>query len=111
MGSTSRAANLLVDQHGADAPIRAAQRADELLAGGDMRGRAVWLGILKAVEELMATKPPTGCIERPCMNKPEAPTRARETVGRNDPLTGARPLKKRPSTRVETGHVLRQFCR
>ena len=33
-----RAAKLLVDQHGADAPIRAAQRADELLAAsGDLR--------------------------------------------------------------------------
>ncbi len=29
-----RSAELLVDQHGADAPIRAAQRADELLAAG-----------------------------------------------------------------------------
>ena len=52
-----RAAKLLVDQHGADAPIRAAQRADELLAAGDMAGRAVWLRILEAVKELMATKP------------------------------------------------------
>ena len=58
LGSTSRAANLLVDQHGADAPIRAAQRADDMLAAGDMKGRAVWRGILKAVNELMATKPP-----------------------------------------------------
>ena len=36
-----RAAKLLVDHHGADAPIRAAQRADELLATGDMEGRSV----------------------------------------------------------------------
>jgi hypothetical protein len=55
---TWRAANLLVDQHGADAPMRAVQRADELLEAGDMKGRAVWLGILKAVKEPMATKPP-----------------------------------------------------
>ncbi len=53
-----RSAKLLVDQHGADAPIRAAQRADELLAAGDMQGRAVWLRILSAVKELTATKPP-----------------------------------------------------
>ena len=33
-----RAAKLLVDQHGADAPIRAARRADELLAAGDIEG-------------------------------------------------------------------------
>jgi hypothetical protein len=33
-----RAAKLLVDQHGEDAPIRAAERADELLQGGDLGG-------------------------------------------------------------------------
>jgi hypothetical protein len=55
-----RAAKLLVDQHGADAPIKAAQRADKLLAAGDMKGRAVLLGILKAVEELVRRKPKEG---------------------------------------------------
>ena len=34
-----RAAKLLVDQRGTDAPIRAAQRADALLAAGDIEGR------------------------------------------------------------------------
>jgi hypothetical protein len=53
-----RAAKLLVDQRAAEAPIRAAQRADELLAAGDMKGRAEWLGILAAVKELRATRPP-----------------------------------------------------
>ena len=53
-----RSAKLLVDQHGADAPIRAAQHADKLLAAGDIEGRAAWLRILAAVEELLATKPP-----------------------------------------------------
>ena len=52
-----RSAKLLVDQHGADAPIRAAQRADERLDAGDVEGRAAWLRILEAVTELMATKP------------------------------------------------------
>ena len=51
-----RSAKLLVDQHGADASIRAAQQADELLAAGDIEGRATWLRILTAVKELMATK-------------------------------------------------------
>jgi len=60
LGSTSRAAKLLVDQHGADAPIRAAHRADELLAAGDIEGRVVWLRILRAVEELTRTKPKQG---------------------------------------------------
>jgi hypothetical protein len=47
-----RAAKLLIDQHGADAPIRAAQRADELLEGGDMDGAVVWRRIIDAIEEL-----------------------------------------------------------
>ena len=38
--------------------IRVAQRADQLLATGDIEGRAVWLRILGAVKEMMATKPP-----------------------------------------------------
>jgi hypothetical protein len=54
-----RSAKLLVDQHGADAPIRAAQQADERLAAGDIEGRAAWLRILAAVKELTATKTPS----------------------------------------------------
>ncbi len=39
-----RTANLLMKQRGAlEAKIEAAQRADELLAAGDMEGRSVWL--------------------------------------------------------------------
>ncbi len=58
-----RSAKLLVDEHGADASIRAAQQADARLAAGDMQGHAVWLRILAAVKELMATKPP-GSVHR-----------------------------------------------
>jgi len=47
-----RAAKLLADQHGKDAPIRAAQRADKLLAEGDLEGSAVWRRILAAIDEL-----------------------------------------------------------
>ena len=36
-----RTAKLLVDQHGDEAPIHAAMRADELLDAGDMDRRAV----------------------------------------------------------------------
>ncbi len=53
-----RTAHLLIKQHGEDAPIQAAMRADQLLEKGDMEGRAVWLRIIKAVEELEATEPP-----------------------------------------------------
>ena len=47
-----RAANLLVKRHSADAAIVAAQRADELLAAGDMDGQAVWKNITLAIVEL-----------------------------------------------------------
>ena len=51
-------AKLLVDQHGTDAPIRAAQQADALLAAGYIEGRGLWLRILAAVKELTTTEPP-----------------------------------------------------
>jgi hypothetical protein len=47
-----RAAKLLLDQHGQDAPIRAAERADELLEDGDIEGAAIWRAIMSAIEEL-----------------------------------------------------------
>ena len=34
-----RSANELIEQHGEDAPIHAAMRADELMGAGDMEGR------------------------------------------------------------------------
>ncbi len=37
-----RSANLLVKQHGEDAPIHAAMRADAMLEAGDLDGYAVW---------------------------------------------------------------------
>ncbi len=55
-----RAANELIKQHGDDAPIHAAMRADECLAAGDMEGRTVWLRIVKAIEELGAREKPRG---------------------------------------------------
>ena len=55
-----RAANLLVKQHGEDAPIHAAMRADAMLEKGDLDGYAVWKRILRAVEELRRTKPGPG---------------------------------------------------
>jgi hypothetical protein len=47
-----RAAKLLIDQHGENAPLRAAERADQLLDAGDMIGAATWRRITKAIEEL-----------------------------------------------------------
>ena len=53
-----RAANVLIQKHGEDAPILAAMRADELMEVGDMEGRAVWLRIVKAIEELLSEERP-----------------------------------------------------
>ncbi len=55
-----RAANILVKQRGADAPIHAAMRADALLEAGDLEGVAVWKRILRTVEELEGTAPKPG---------------------------------------------------
>ncbi len=49
-------ANTLVKRHGADAPIRAAMRADAMLAKGDLCCYDVWKRILRAVEELQREK-------------------------------------------------------
>ena len=47
-------------QHGDDAPIHAAMRADKLMEAGDMEGKAVWKRILAAIDELLAEKRPDG---------------------------------------------------
>lgn len=49
-------ANLLVKQHGTDAPIHAAMHADEMLARGDMAGCRVWFGVVEAIEWLLAPR-------------------------------------------------------
>ncbi len=51
-------ANELIKQHGEAADIEAAMRADERLAAGDMEGEAVWLRIVKAIEELLSEERP-----------------------------------------------------
>ncbi len=53
-----RAANELIEQHGDNAPIHAAMRADELMEAGDMVGVTVWKMILKAIEELLSEERP-----------------------------------------------------
>ncbi len=55
-----RSANELIKQRGDAADIEAAMRADERLAAGDMEGEAVWLRIVKAVEELQSQERPEG---------------------------------------------------
>ena len=55
-----RAVNLLLKRHGRDAAIVAAQRADELLAAGDVDGQAVWKRIVEAILELLRDEPDKG---------------------------------------------------
>jgi hypothetical protein len=53
-----RAANMLIERHGADAIIEAARMIDRMLDHGDMEGRQVWRRIKRAIEALRA--PPSG---------------------------------------------------
>ncbi len=58
-----RSAQVLVKQHGPDAPIEAAMRADELLEAGDLDGYAVWKRILQAVGELLSKRPDGATVQ------------------------------------------------
>ena len=51
-----RSAQVLVKQHGEDAPIHAAMQADAMIEKGDLDGCAVWRRILRAVEDLQGAK-------------------------------------------------------
>jgi hypothetical protein len=55
-----RAAQLMIKRHGEDAPVAAAQRADELFEEGDLDGAAVWRRITAAIEDLQRMVPKTG---------------------------------------------------
>lgn len=55
-----RAANILIREHGEDAPIIAAMRIDAMAERGDEEGCQVWQRILKAVDALRAKGPPDG---------------------------------------------------
>ena len=49
-----RSAQVLVKQHGPDAPVHAAMRADAMLDKGDLGGYGVWKRILRAAEESLS---------------------------------------------------------
>ncbi len=55
-----RAAQVLVKQHGEDAPIEAAMRADATLEAGDPDGYAMWKRIRRLIEALQGTEPKSG---------------------------------------------------
>ena len=57
-----RTAHLLIKQHGEEASIHAAMKADEMLAQGNLDGKAVWMRVIKAIEELQVMKPPEGIM-------------------------------------------------
>ena len=46
----------MTDPHGAEAPIHAAMKVDAMLEKGDMGGATTWQRVIKAVEEMLATK-------------------------------------------------------
>ena len=46
-------ARLLVQKHGEDAPLRAAMQAQRRLAADDFKGGATWIGIIRAVDQLL----------------------------------------------------------
>ena len=54
-----RSAKLLVDRHGEDAPIFAAMQTDKCLEAGDLDGKAVWMGVIRAIKELLDQQPPS----------------------------------------------------
>ena len=55
-----RTARLLIDQHGDEAPIHAAMRADAMLEKGDLDGAAVWRRIVATINELQRKEPAAG---------------------------------------------------
>ena len=57
-----RSARVLIDQHGEDAPIWAAQKADAMLERGNLDGECLWLMNLGAIETLQATERPEGTV-------------------------------------------------
>ena len=52
-----RSAQVLMKQHGPDAPVHAAMRADAMLEKGDLDGYAVWKRVMRAVVELQRVEP------------------------------------------------------
>ena len=59
-----RSANVLVKQHGEDAPIHAAMRADAMLDKGDLDGVATWQRIMRATKELLSKeRPPEATVQ------------------------------------------------
>ncbi len=52
-----RSANVLIREHGEDAAIETAVRADAMLEKGNLEGQVVWKRIVRAVEEIQREEP------------------------------------------------------
>ena len=55
-----RTASVLIKEHGEEADLVAAQRADGFLEAGNMAGSAVWRRVLKAIKEIWREEPEEG---------------------------------------------------
>ena len=55
-----RCAEMIVRQHGEDAALFAAERADALLAAGDVEGQVIWKRIVRAVVDIQQRTPVAG---------------------------------------------------
>jgi len=57
-----RAAQQLIKQHGKEAELEAAQRADRAIEQGSPEGERLWLDIMNKVRSLQTEAPPDGRI-------------------------------------------------
>ncbi len=55
-----RTADVLIREHGEDAALEAAQRADAMLEKGSLDGQRVWKQVLAAVKEIWRQEPRAG---------------------------------------------------
>ncbi len=55
-----RTASVLIREHGEEADLEAAQRADSFLDAGDLDGQRVWKRVLAAVKEIQRQEPREG---------------------------------------------------
>jgi hypothetical protein len=55
-----RTASVLIREHGDEADLVAAQRADSFLEAGDVDGQIIWKRVLKAIKEIRRQEPREG---------------------------------------------------
>ena len=79
-----RTASVLIREHGEDAALEAAQRADAMLEKGSLDGQRVWKRDLTAVEEIQREDPREAALT------PEAPKPEGRRIGRFRVINGGR---------------------